>query len=131
MAFVQPNVYVLFGSGLSVTYTTTSLGGPPQFTYHSLPLTHTFAGDEIKAEPSDALGTLVSVTLALSPDTGSTTFTLLVPHVNLLSESDSVPVVTQGITTQHRFSPVTATLHGQLDTYMVMTLTGTASFFKF
>ena len=125
MAFVQPNVYVLFGSGLSVTYTTTSLGGKPQFTYHSLPLTHTYTGDEITTEPSEALGTLVSVTLALSPDAGSTTFTVLIPRVNL-NAGETVQITTEGITTHHRFSIFPPAMHGQIDTYAVQELTGTA-----
>jgi hypothetical protein len=130
MAFIEPNAYVLFGHGLSVTYTTTSLGGKPQFTYHSLPLTRTFNGDEIKTEPSEFVGTLVSVMLALTPDAGSTTFTVLIPRVTL-NDGEIVPVATNGITTQHRFSLIPATLHGQLDTYMVMPLNGTATFFHF
>jgi hypothetical protein len=49
-----------------------------------------------------------------------------VPRVNL-DQAISVPIITEGITTIHRFSIVPALNHGQTELYTVVRLTGTAS----
>jgi hypothetical protein len=75
------------------------------------------------------LGTLVSVTIHMTIDTGSTTFTLLLPHVNLPAPPAlpaAVPVTTDGVTTLHRFSTVLALQNGQQEFYTVTPLQGTA-----
>jgi len=58
-------------------------------------------------------------------DSGSTTFTVLIPRINL-NQGEALAITTQGITTHHRFSIFPPAMHGQLDTYGVTTLTGTA-----
>jgi hypothetical protein len=45
----------------------------------------------------------VRVSIRITVDTGSTTFSLLVPRVNLVGEQ-SVPIQTEGIITVHGFS---------------------------
>ena len=123
---IQPNLYVLAGAGLSVTYATSGIDGKPHFTYHhvgSPPLT--FAGDQIETSASP-LGTLVTVVIFRTIDTGSTTFTLLVPRVNL-NAGEQIQIATDGITTIHRFFVNPRLLHGQLDLYTVTPLRGTAS----
>jgi len=124
MAFIQPNLFVLSGGGINVTYTTTGFDGKPHFTYTSWFITHTFSGTQIKTE-SSVLGTLVSVTILQTVDSGSTTFTVLIPRINL-NQGEALAITTEGITTHHRFSIFPAAMHGQLDTYNVATLTGTA-----
>jgi hypothetical protein len=124
MAFIQPNLYVLSGGGIHVTYTTSGFDGQPHFTYTSPFVTHTFTGNQIKTEPC-VLGTLVSVTILHTVDSGSTTFTVLIPRINL-NQGEALAITTEGITTHHRFSIFPAAMHGQLDTYGVVTLTGTA-----
>jgi hypothetical protein len=124
MAFIQPNLYVLSGGSIHVTYTTTGFDGKPHFTYTSPFVTHTFTGDQIKTEPS-VLGTLVSVTILKTVDSGSTTFTVLIPRINL-NAGEALAVTTEGFTTHHRFSIFPPAMHGQLDTYGVITLTGNA-----
>lgn len=61
----------------------------------------------------------------MTVDTGSTSFTLLVPQVNL-DQTNQAPVRTVGITTQHRFSVIPAFNRGQIELYTVTDLTGTA-----
>ena len=124
MAFIQPNLFVLSGGGIHVTYTTNGFDGQPHFTYSSPFVTHTFSGNQIKTEPS-AIGTLVSVTILHTVDSGSTTFTVLIPRINL-NQGEALAITTEGITTHHRFSIFPPAMHGQLDTYAVVTLTGTA-----
>jgi hypothetical protein len=130
MAFIQPNFYAVSGGGLHVTYSTTSINGQPQVYYVSPFVSHNFIGNQITTTASP-LGTLVTVTIMMTVDTGSTSFTLLVPRVNLSGPADHVPIDTQGITTHHRFSVFQGAMHGQLDTYSVQELTGTASLVEF
>jgi len=130
MAFIQPNFYAVSGGGLHVTYSTTSINGQPHVSYVSPFVSHNFSGSQITTSPSP-LGTLVTVTIQMTVDSGSTSFTLLVPRVNLGGPADHVPIDTQGITTHHRFSVFQGAMHGQLDTYAVQELTGTASHVEF
>ncbi len=124
MAFIQPNLFVLSGGGIHITYSTSGFDGKPHFTYTSPSGTHTFTGDQIKTEHA-VPGTLVSVTIQMTPDSGSTTFTVLIPRINL-NQGEALAITTEGITTHHRFSIFPPAMHGQLDTYGVVTLTGTA-----
>jgi len=130
MAFVEPNLYVLSGGGIHVTYSTTGINGQPHLTYSSPSINHTFTGTQIQTEQSP-VGTLVTVTILMTVDTGSTTFTLLVPRVNLNGPFDSVQITTEGITTHHRFSIFPAAMHGQVETYSVQQLTGSARMVEF
>jgi hypothetical protein len=70
---------------------------------------------------------LVSVTIQESIDVGSTSFTLIVPAVQLPQGlGASTPISTAGITTTHRIL-AGAIGHAQTETYVVTPLTGTAS----
>ena len=129
MAFTHPNHFVLAGGGIHVTYNTSSFTGQPQFTYTSFLGTKTFSGNQTKTEQT-VLGTLVSVTITMTPDSGSTTFTLLIPRVNL-NVGETIAITTSGITAHHRFAIFPGAMHGQLDTYGVVTLSGTAQFVFF
>lgn len=120
----EPNHYDLNGSGIHVTYATTSFSGQPQLAYQDPQQVRQFNGDEIRIVDSD-LGTLVSVTTILTTDAGSTTFTVLIPHVQL-QNNQPAHIVTLGIATMHRFM-IGPPLVGQLDTYRSVRLTGTAS----
>src|ERR1700686_226513 len=79
---VTPNHYQLQGDHLHVTYSTTSFGGKPQLSYQDASQSLNFTGDQIRKAPTE-IGTLVTVTIHLPVDSGSTSFTLLVPAVNL------------------------------------------------
>ncbi len=120
-----PNLYELRGAGLRVTYSTTGIDGRPRFVYRDGADTLSFEGDEIRTSDTE-IGTLVTVTIVQTVDTGSTSFTVLVPRVNL-DETGRAPVVTEGITTDHRFSVIPAFETGQMETYRVGRLSGTAS----
>jgi hypothetical protein len=124
-----PDLYQLHGDQLHITYSTTSLDGKPRFDYQDATQSHSFAGDQVRTVTTE-IGMLVTVTVCRTIDRGSTTFTLLVPTVNLGS-SLQAPIDTQGITTIHRFSTVPAFNQGQIELYRVTRLTGTASFVNF
>ena len=121
---VTPNLYQLSGKHLHVTYTTTGIDGHPTLGYQDAHQGKSFRGDEIRAVGCD-LGTLVSVTLNMTPDAGSTSFSLFVPHMRI-PQGTSAPVHTDGITTVHRTSFAPQLIQGQLDTYSTMALQGTA-----
>jgi hypothetical protein len=72
----------------------------------------------------------VTITLRMTIDSGSTTFTLLLLTVNL-GPSNNAFIDTEGITTIHRFSTVPAFNQGQTELYTATRLTGTASFVPF
>ena len=124
--FVQPTIWNLSNTaaGLQVSY---SVAGP-HLHYHHGPVIRDFTGSEIRLVEVPDLGTLVSVTILLTIDSGSTTFTLLLPRVHLPAPAlpALVPVTTQGITTGHRFSVLPPLQHGQQEFYTVTPLQGTA-----
>jgi hypothetical protein len=124
-----PELYQLSSGQLHVSYTTSGLDGQPHFTYEDAQKRLDFKGDEIRTSTCD-LGTLVTVSLRVTVDTGSTTFTLIVPNVSL-DASDSAPVATQGIMATHDFSVLRNVDKGQRDHYIFTTLSGTARFALF
>ena len=120
-----PDLYLLRGTQLHITYSTTSFDGKPRFSYQDASQTLSFEGDQIRTVITE-IGMLVSVTLVTTVDRGSTTFTLVVPTVNLPS-SNEAPIYTEGITTIHRFSIAPKFDQGQTELYTITPLTGTAS----
>lgn len=124
----QSTLYELSGNGIQVTYTTTSLTGQPQFYYHDAVQAKSFNGTQIQTVDT-IIGKLVTVFLVQTVDGGNTTFTLIVPNVNL-PPSNVSNITTEGITTLHKFS-IFKPPQGQTETYTFHQLTGTASFVEF
>lgn len=129
MNSVTPNLYSLHGRHLHISYSTTGIDGKPHFTYQDTQQSLHFVGDQIRTVPTE-IGTLVTVTIQLTVDSGSTSFTLLVPSVNL-NQTHQTPITTHGITTLHRFSLIQALNLGQTELYTVTKLTGTAQLVQF
>lgn len=121
-----PNHYVLAGGGLHVIYSTSGIDGKPHLNYQEgKKQTLSFRGDEIRSVETE-IGTLVSVTLRRTAEGGCTTFSLLLPRVTLPNGANSVSIRTEGITTLRRDAQGAAAGSGQLDTYTVAHLRGTA-----
>ena len=125
--FIQPTIWNLSntGTGLQVSY---SVPGP-NLHYHQGAVVKDFTGKQIRVAEVPDVGTLVSVTIHMTIDSGSTTFTMLLPRVNLPAPPAlpaAVPVTADGVTTLHRFSTVLALQHGQQETCTVTPLQGTA-----
>jgi hypothetical protein len=123
----SPNHYALAGDGIHITYSTTTFSGQPSFVYQDSNQNQTFTGTQIQSVDTEA-GTLVSVPIFVTIDSGSTSFSVLIPRVNL-GNADTVNISALGITALHRFGvpePV-----GQLDFYTTHQLSGTASLFVF
>ena len=134
LQFVSPNLWNLSGGGITIRYSTIPLlgpaGGPHLFYQNSSTLTSlTFDKTGIRNVPVPDLGEIVSVTLHMTIDTGSTTLSLLLPFVNIVQSGpiSSVPVSTDAIITMHSgpFGPPLG--QGQKEHYTIVPLTGTAS----
>jgi hypothetical protein len=121
----EANSYQLSGDGITISYSSTALAGGPLFHYQDRRNKKDFKGKEVRTETSE-LGTLVSVNLELLVDRGSTTFTVLIPRVNVGSSGPSADVSTYGFTTEHRTSIGGPIMPGQLDTYAAIELKGKA-----
>jgi len=124
----QPTLYELAGNGILVTYSTSSLAGQPQFYYQDAFQSKQFTGKDIQTVDT-VLGKLVTVFLVRTVDAGSTTFTLIVPTVNL-PPSNFSNITTEGITTLERVDLGLPPL-GQTEIYTLHQLMGTASFVEF
>jgi hypothetical protein len=123
--FISPNLYQVSGGGLHVSYSTTGIDGQAHFHYQDSIHSVDFSGAAIRTIASE-VGIIVTVTIQLTVDSGSTSFSLFVPVVNLTGPSGSAPINTFGITTIHRFSIVQTFMAGQIESYSTTTLSGTA-----
>ncbi|HEU4728452.1 MAG TPA: hypothetical protein VFT22_11195 [Kofleriaceae bacterium] len=122
---MTPNLFHLSGPHLHVSYSPSSFDGKPSMTYQDDHETRSFRGDEIRTVECD-LGTLVSVTLHAMPDVGSTSVSLFIPRMRI-SPRSSAQVTTDCVTTQHNTPfALPENTQGQLDTYTVTNLHGTA-----
>lgn len=126
MAADQPNMYELRHGSTRVTYSLTGPAGPdPRFTYEERGQTRTFERDQIETTGTP-VGTLITVMLNLVPDAEKTTFSLMLPSVNLVGKT-SCDIATFGLTTVQRTS-FAGLGNGQIDRYTVThELAGTAS----
>lgn len=122
-AIVLPNMFSVAGSGVTVTLTLTGVTGQPVLTYQDSHQALNFTGDQIEIKDSE-LGQLASVTLVKSVDAGYTSFSLLLPRMNLVGGNHQVE--TLGITAIHR-TTIAGVGHGQLTSYHAIRLQGTAS----
>ena len=120
----QPNLYQLSGGGIHITYSTSGIGGQPHFTYHDALQVKHFTGNQITTVQT-SIGTMVTVLIHLTVDAGSTTFSVLLPNVNLPTGLfASANITAEGITTLHRFSIFH--IQGQTEFYTVVPMQGTA-----
>lgn len=121
------NTFNLQGHNLHISYSSTSFSGAPLLTYQDSTKVLNFIGnDQIRTVDAE-FGQLVTVTIALTVDNGSTSFTLLVPNVNLGS-SNQAHVNTEGITTIHRVAFTPNPIQGQTEIYSFTKLSGSATF---
>jgi hypothetical protein len=73
------------------------------------------------------VGTLVTVTTRLTIDTGSTSFTVLIPAISLSDIADHQTLATEAIVTNHT-GPNSFPFTGVHEMYQFIPLNGTASF---
>lgn len=129
MANIQPNHFILQSSDgkTKVDYETTSFIGQPvlNLTEGPGPIRH-FAGSQIRTVNTE-IGTLVSVTTQLTVDTGSTSFSVLIPAISLAAVGDHKKFSTEAIVTHHS-GPNSVPATGVHETYTFIPMKGSASF---
>jgi hypothetical protein len=121
---ITPNQFDLSGQGVRIGYSTSSIAGSPQLTFVKGRKTLTFTGKEI-AVVDTHIGTLVTVTIAMTPDKDFTTFSVLLPAIELAKETGKQAFRTIGIITVHKTS-LAGPVKGVQQTYKVIQLKGTA-----
>ena len=130
-AVVIPNQYHLHGKDITVSFFPDGSGpvvegeGRLRFAYQDSQRSLTFFGDQVRTVDVADLGTAVSVTLVDLASFGRTTFTVIVPPVDLPPQG-SAPVAAPGITGVH-VNLLSGSGHPQQTTYRVTKLHGTAS----
>jgi hypothetical protein len=128
----SPNQYHLQGDGIAVSYYPDGSGPPVagrgrlRLVYQDTHQAQSFYDDDLRTVAVPDLGSVVSVTIVKTIDTGDTTFSVLVPDVQLPDQQNSAHVHTEGIATMHRIF-VAAIGHPQTETYSVTPLCGTAT----
>lgn len=129
MANIQPNRYVLQSQDgkTKVDYETTSFIGQAilNLTQSPGPIRH-FSGSQIRTTNTE-VGTLVTVTTHMTIDTGSTSFSALIPAISLANISDHKSFSTEAIVTTHS-GPNSIPSTGVHETYQFIPLKGEANF---
>jgi hypothetical protein len=132
MPNIQPNRFVMQSSDpktkVTVDYETSSFIGQPILNLTQGPggpIRH-FSGSQIRRVNTE-IGTLVSVTTQMSVDTGSTSFSVLIPAITLASASDQKAFTTDAIITTHT-GPNSVPSTGVHETYQFIPLKGEANF---
>jgi hypothetical protein len=130
MANIKPNRYVLESTDgkTKVDYETSAFFGQPSVNLTQPPghpIRH-YSGSQIRAMDTE-VGTLVSVTTAMTPDTGSTSFSVLIPAISLASISDGQKFTTEAIITSHS-GPLSIPSTGVHEKYLFIPMTGEARF---
>jgi hypothetical protein len=121
----QANVFNLHNVQLHLLHSTGELGSKAALIYQDAHQTIHFDQEQLHRVTTD-LGEEVTVVIRATVDQGSTTFTLVVPRV-LLEPNQHIHIDTVGITALHRFSIIPPLNHGQLDSYSVSNLHGSAA----
>ena len=97
--------YVLEAQDLKITYLVSGFQGLPYLTYQDSAQTLSFKGTEIRAAETE-IGSLVTVTLKLTVDAGSTSFSVLIPAITLADTQAEETFKTVGVLTVHKTAPV-------------------------
>jgi len=129
MPNIQPNRFVMQSNDgkTQVDYERTSFFGQPalNLTQGPGPIRH-FSGSQIRTINTE-IGLLVTVTTQITIDTGSTSFSVLIPAITLTATSDQKAFSTEAIVTSHS-GPNSVPSTGVHETYQFIPLKGEASF---
>lgn len=129
MPNIQPNRFVMHShdNKTRVDYETTSFIGQPvlNLTQGPGPIRH-FSGSQIRTINTE-IGTIVSVTTHITVDTGSTSFSVLIPAISLTGLGDQKAFSTEAIVTSHT-GPDSVPSTGVHETYHFIPLKGEANF---
>jgi hypothetical protein len=124
----SPDLFQLEHNDLHISYSTSSISGQPLFNYRDAQQEQSFRGDEIRVQESE-LGTLVTVSVKKTVDTGYTSLTLILPKVKL-GNAQKQAINALALEVQHLLGLLPVT--GGLDKYQhVYHLHGSASLVLF
>ena len=126
---IVPNHFDLQGQGIRVAFSTSSISGLAQLSITKGRKMLSFSGDQITQQDT-AIGALITVTIALTPDRSSTTFSVLLPAIQLAKETTKQSFRTLGITTVHK-TTIAGPAMGVQETYKTVPLRGTAARVQF
>jgi hypothetical protein len=129
MANIQPNRYTLQSNDgkTKVDYETSNFIGQPTLNLTQGPggpIRH-FAGSQIRTRNTE-IGLLVTVTTQMTVDTGSTSFSVLIPSITLTGVTDRKSFSTDAIVTTHT-GPNSVPAMGVHETYQFITMKGEAT----
>jgi hypothetical protein len=123
---MQPNLYELRGTGIEVTFSSSSLDGKPRMTIRRGRRTSNFAGSEIRQLKTE-IGALQTVTLESVPDLQTKTFTLVIPAVNIPDGKQQQAMATIAVITTTKTSIAGPQgVQGVIQTYRTVALRGNA-----
>ncbi len=123
----QANLFELHNAALQITYSTSSLDGKPQLSYKKGATSLNFRGSQLRRKETE-IGTLITVSLKVVPDSSTTVFSLLLPRVNVPDKQQHVQIKVKAIETMIRTSiGGPGLVNGQVETYKVYPLKGKAS----
>jgi|HubBroStandDraft_6_1064221.scaffolds.fasta_scaffold494445_1 hypothetical protein len=117
--------YMLQNQDLKITYLASGFQGLPYLTYQDQTQTLNFKGVEIRAAETE-IGSLVTVTIKLTVDAGSTSFSVLIPAITLVDMQATEVFKTVGVLTVHKTGLAGPPLSGARETYEVWELDGSA-----
>ncbi|HLJ89644.1 MAG TPA: hypothetical protein VKZ53_22735 [Candidatus Angelobacter sp.] len=120
---VQPNQFTLKGNHVTFAFLPGNAGRRAAVTYTDPSGTKQFAGSAVRVE-NVAIGTLVTVSLELTIDTGGVEFSVLLPNIQLANASSHQAFTTDGIRTA--FKGPNSIPHTVSETYEFIHMTGTA-----
>ncbi len=129
MTNLEPNQYALSGKHLKLTYSNSGIQGQPSLSYQDGHQTLDFHGGQIRVADTE-IGKLVSVNIKESVDTGPTSFSFLIPVIELSSVGSDQTFETMGIKTAHKTSLVLPST-GLREVYEFHNLNGTARIVEF
>jgi len=124
MSQIKPNQYDLKGERVSISYSTSSITGKPQLNLKKGRQIFNFSGNEIGVVDT-TIGALITVVTEILVDRGSTSFSFLLPTINLPTQSAKLSFRTVGITTVTTTS-IAGPVTGAQQTYKFVQLRGTA-----
>jgi hypothetical protein len=126
---INPNQYEIQGQGVRISYSTSSIAGKPQLSFQKGRKTLNFTGDEIGLMDT-AIGALITVRIATTPDRSITTFSFLLPAIQLSKESAKQSFRTIGISTVHK-TTIAGPPNGVQQSYTTVPLRGSAQHVQF
>src|SRR5688572_8326591 len=97
---VDANLFDLWGKGIHVSFSASSLDGRPRLTYEAYGKSKSFVGEEIRTAETE-LGRQITVTTEMVPDFKIDTFSFLLPQINMFQGDPDVRIRTVGIHATH------------------------------